>query len=51
MAIVRVKGLKGLQVSITTGRGHVFVSDEPPDNQGDGAGPSPYELLLASLGS
>jgi putative redox protein len=35
---------------ITSGR-HVLVADEPASASGDGAGPSPYELLLAALGT
>lgn len=30
--------------------GLTLTGDEPVDNGGDGAGPSPYEFLLASLG-
>jgi putative redox protein len=32
-------------------RGHVVVADEPKDNGGDDSGPSPLELLAASLAS
>jgi putative redox protein len=32
-------------------RGHHVVADEPRDNGGDDAGPSPQELLAASLAS
>lgn len=36
--------------AITTGS-HSFTSDEPPALGGADAGPAPYDLLLASLGS
>jgi putative redox protein len=32
-------------------RSHTITSDEPPDHGGDDAGPSPQELLAASLAS
>jgi uncharacterized OsmC-like protein len=37
------------QTNIETS-GHTLTGDEPVANGGDGLGPSPYELLLASLG-
>ena len=51
MASVKVKTLRDLQVAVSTGTGHTFVSDEPADRGGGDAGPAPYELLLAALGS
>ena len=38
-------------VTVTGGNGQVLVADEPSTNGGDDLGLSPYELLLASLGS
>ena len=32
-------------------RGHRLISDQPPDNGGQDAGPTPPEFLLASLAS
>ncbi len=34
-----------------TGKKHVFLSDATLEKGGDDKGPSPYELLLAALGS
>ena len=49
MQTVTVKSLDRLQQLVLTDR-HAIVADEPPD-VGDGLGPNPYELLLASLGT
>jgi len=49
---VRVKlALKeGFRTQITAGQ-HQLIADEPNDVGGTDEGPSPYELLLASLGA
>ncbi len=49
LATVTVKSLGNMQQLVVTPE-HAFVADEPPD-AGDGLGPDPYELLLASLGT
>ena len=47
---VSVTLLENLRHEARVGR-HALVVDEPPEAGGDDAGPSPYELLLAALGS
>jgi uncharacterized OsmC-like protein len=49
MATLVVKSLENMQQLVVT-HSHAFVADEPAD-VGDGLGPDPYELLLASLGT
>ena len=51
MATVVVEGSPGgLRQDIVAGS-HRMVADEPLDGGGTDAGPNPYELLLAALGS
>jgi hypothetical protein len=47
--VVQGSGL-GLRQDIVAG-GHRMVADEPLEGGGTDAGPNPYELLLAALGS
>lgn len=50
IASVQVGSTSGFAQRIQSGR-HTFVADEPASNGGADAGPSPYALLLASLGA
>jgi putative redox protein len=52
-ASIRLETQTGRQfaVSVAGGSGQVFVADEPEASGGDDLGPTPYELLLASLGA
>ncbi|MFQ5521851.1 MAG: OsmC family protein [Candidatus Methylomirabilia bacterium] len=47
---VTVTLLDNLRHEVRVGR-HALVVDEPAEQGGDDTGPSPYELLLAALGS
>lgn len=49
MKEVLVKYIKNLQHEANMGE-HRLVIDEPQEFGGDGKGPNPYDLLLASLG-
>lgn len=50
MTEVVVSSCEGFKQEIWAGR-HTLVADEPADVGGTDQGPSPYELLLASLGA
>lgn len=51
MGDVTVTSLTNLQNEVRSGDGHTFITDEPESIGGDGAGPDPYTMLLAALGS
>jgi putative redox protein len=51
MADVTVSSVSNLQNEVHYDDGRMFITDEPADAGGDGAGPDPYTLLLAALGS
>ena len=51
MSEVIVSSLSNLQNEVRYGDNHVFIIDEPVAAGGDDAGPDPYTLLLAALGS
>jgi len=40
-----------LKNEVSYGPGHTFITDEPVEAEGEDAGPDPYTLLLAALGS
>jgi len=45
-----IRSIGGLQQEIVMGP-HRMVTDEPPENGGQDAGPSPFALLTAALGA
>ena len=51
MSEVVVTSLANLRNEVSYGGGRVLVTDEPAEVGGEGAGPDPYTLLLAALGS
>ena len=51
MGEVLVASLSNLRNEVTYGDGETFQTDEPASLGGEGAGPDPYTLLLAALGS
>lgn len=51
MSEVVVTSQKNLQNEVRYGVGHSFITDEPLSAGGDDAGPDPYTLILAALGS
>ena len=51
MSEVVVRSLSNLKNEVIYGPGHTFVADEPVEAGGEDAGPDPYTLLLAALGS
>ena len=51
MSEVVVTSQSKLRNEVRYGEGHSFITDEPIDAGGEDAGPDPYTLLLAALGS
>src|SRR5215210_2923660 len=51
MSEVVVTSLTNLRNEVRYGAGHSFITDEPLLAGGEDAGPDPYTLLLAALGS
>jgi putative redox protein len=51
MGEVNVTSQTNLRNEVVYGDGQTFVTDEPAELGGEGAGPDPYTLLLAALGS
>ena len=51
MSEVTVTSLSNLRNEVAYGDGQTFVTDEPTELGGEGAGPDPYTMLLAALGS
>jgi len=51
MSEVVVTSLTNLRNEVRYGAGHSFITDEPVAVGGEDAGPDPYTLLLAALGS
>ena len=51
MSEVVVTSQENLRNEVRYGAGHSFITDEPVAAGGEDAGPDPYTLLLAALGS
>jgi putative redox protein len=51
MSDVTVTSLRNLQNEVRYGNGKTLITDEPLAAGGEDAGPDPYTLLLAALGS
>lgn len=51
MSDVTVRSLSNLKNEVTYESGETSITDEPVALGGEGAGPDPYALLLAALGS
>ena len=51
MVDVIVTSLANLQNEVRYGENHTLITDEPLEAGGEDAGPDPYTLLLAALGS
>ena len=51
MSEVVVTSQANLRNEVRYGEGHSFITDEPIGAGGEDAGPDPYTLLLAALGS
>ena len=51
MSEVVVTSQTNLRNEVRYGDGHSFITDEPIEAGGEDAGPDPYTLLLAALGS
>ena len=51
MSDVTVRSLSNLQNEVMYGLDRTLITDEPVEAGGEGAGPDPYALLLAALGS
>ena len=51
MSDVIVTSLSNLKNEVSYGNYHEFITDEPIEAGGEDAGPDPYTLLMAALGS
>jgi putative redox protein len=51
MTEVIVTSLSNLQNEVGYGNNQILITDEPREAGGEGAGPDPYTLILAALGT